>query len=226
MNDNTAVPGERAVAQSVSPRSRAVRLQRALAAALVLTIGAAVLVWYYSHVGDESRVRAASGAAGLRSAVASEMKLPALQPPRPASLPPPSAPSAEPETRSVNDPPAAHGRAAPHAIERTDRSPALPAAIAAEPAPQQVAPVLARSSNPAATANDALARAMREASAGPEPTLGAPRAAAAATLADALQPTVAKVSEAGMLPSRRWLLPKGSFLDCTLERPSTRRTRA
>jgi type IV secretion system protein VirB10 len=184
---------------------------------LVLAVGAAVLVWYYAHIGDEGRVRAASGAAGLRGAVTSEMKLPALEPPRAATLKPQSAPSAELETRSVSDPPAAHGRAAPHVVERIDRLPMLPAAAAAEPATKQVAPVLVRSPNSAASANDALSLAMREASAGPEPALGSTRAVAAATLADALQPTVAKVAEAGLLPSRRWLLPKGSFLDCTLE---------
>ena len=215
MNDNVAVPGDRAIAQSVSPRSRAARLQRVLAAALVLTIGAAALVWYYAHVGDEGRVRAASGAAGLRSAVASEMKLPALEPPRLATPKPQSAPSAELETGSVSDPPAAHGRAAPHVAERVDRLQLLPAAVAAEPAIRQVAPVLVRSSNSGVGANDALALAMREAGAGADLALSPARAPA--TLADALQPTVAKASEAGLLPSRRWLLPKGSFLDCTLE---------
>lgn len=217
MSNGAAVPGERAVAQAVSPRSNAVRLQRALAAALVLAVGAAVLVWYYAHLGDAAKVRAASGAAGLRSAVASEMKLPVLGPSRPAPLRPESTPSAEVETRSVTDPPAAHGRAAPHAAERLDRPSGSPAAAAAEPTPRQAAPVLARSSAPAANASDALSVAVREAGAGAELAPTATRAAATVTLADALQPTVAKVSEAGLVPSRRWLLPKGSFLDCTLE---------
>jgi type IV secretion system protein VirB10 len=38
-----------------------------------------------------------------------------------------------------------------------------------------------------------------------------------APLADALQPTLTAPAEAALVPTRRWLLPKGSYLDCTLE---------
>jgi type IV secretion system protein VirB10 len=214
MNKGTAVAGERTAAQAVAPRSLAVRLQRVLAATLILALGAAVLVWYYAHLGNETQAQAARGATGLRSAIASEMKLPALETPRPAPLKPERAPGAEMEPRSVVDPPAAHGRAAPHAVQRADRSSEPPAA--AEPTPRQLAPVLVRLPAPGASAGDALTAAMREAGAAPDVAANVARPAAA-TLADALQPTVASVSEAGLVPSRRWLLPKGSFLDCTLE---------
>jgi type IV secretion system protein VirB10 len=36
-------------------------------------------------------------------------------------------------------------------------------------------------------------------------------------LAGMLRPTVTVATAAGVLPDRRWLLPKGAFIDCTLE---------
>jgi type IV secretion system protein VirB10 len=43
------------------------------------------------------------------------------------------------------------------------------------------------------------------------------RGAPAGSLGDALVPTVMAPGQAALVPTRRWLLPKGSFLDCTLE---------
>jgi type IV secretion system protein VirB10 len=217
MKTKASVSGERTVARVVGPRSLAVRMQSVLAAAVVLGIGAAVLVWYYAHLGDDATVRAASATVGVRNAAASEMKLPALQvPPTP---PPPAAspPRAEGETRNVDATPAAQGWAAPHGESHTaaDRSGALAAGTEAQR--RQVAPVLVRSSSPQTANSEAVSAAQQESTTPAEPTRTAARSPGAATLGDALQPTMATPVEAGLLTSRRWLLPKGSFLDCTLE---------
>ena len=46
MKTEPAVPGERTITQANAPRSFAVRVQRVLAVALVLTVGAAMLLCY------------------------------------------------------------------------------------------------------------------------------------------------------------------------------------
>lgn len=216
MNSDTSVPGERTIARVIGARSLAVRMQRTLAAVLVCAVGAAVLLWYYLHLGDDTGATAARGAAGMRSAAASEMRLPALAA-RPATRPPVAAPpSAEGETRTVGDVAAAQGRAAPHADAAPPADRPRPAAAADSAQPRQVAPVLVRP--PAARANsEALTAALRESSLAMEAAQSGVHSSTAGTLGDALQPTVAKATEAALVASRRWLLPKGSFLDCTLE---------
>jgi type IV secretion system protein VirB10 len=214
----SAVPGERTVARVVGARSLAARMQRALAAALVLIVGVAVLVWYYVHLGDAANVRATAGAVGIRSAVASEMRLPALEPaPAPTVQPASGPPSADGEIRNVGDAPAAQGRAAPHADVRALTDHALPAEPGGEPRRYASAPVLARSA-PAPKPNaDALSAALHDSTAATEVPPGAERDRGRGTLGDALQPTIVRAAEASLVATRRWLLPKGSFLDCTLE---------
>jgi type IV secretion system protein VirB10 len=217
MKADDAVRGERAIARVASSRSLAVRVQRGLAAALVLTIGAAVLIWYYMHLGEDANQRAASGTAGIRSAAASEMRLPPLESPTAPAPAAPLASSAEGETGTVSDAPAAQGRAAPHAEARPPAGHPDAADSAAEPRLRQTAPVLIRSNAPSKPNVDAWSAALREAGAAAELPQSVERGRAPATLGDALQPTVIKATEAGLVASRRWLLPKGSFLDCTLE---------
>jgi type IV secretion system protein VirB10 len=217
MKTGASVAGERTVARVLDSRSHAAQMQRVLAAALVLALGAAVLVWYYLHLADDARVRAASGAAGIRSAAATEMKLPVLEVPRAQSSPPSSPPSAEGRTGSAEEAPADQGRAAPHAEPRSPGDRTGSPTTGAEPDVRQAAPVLVRSHPPDRTSADALSVALRDSSALADTAPSNSRVPGASTLGDALQPTVVRPAEAGLLPSRRWLLPKGSFLGCTLE---------
>ena len=217
MTPGTTVPGERTVARVVGSRSYAVRAQRALAAAFVLALGAAVLIWYYVHLGADATARAASGTAGVRSAAASEMKLPALGAPIRTLPLADSQPGAEVGTGTVTEPDAAHGRAAPHAEAGLPGDRKDPAAAASEARIRQVSPVLARSPSPGQTSSDALSAEPSGSIAGAESAPSGSRGPAPSTLGGALQPTIAKAAEAGLLVDRRWLLPKGSFLNCTLE---------
>jgi type IV secretion system protein VirB10 len=217
MTNDHVVDGERAGARVVGARSVAVRVQRLLAAALVSLVGLAVLVWYYLHIGDNAKVQTVRGTADIRSAAASEMKLPAFVRPTAALSPATSVSGAEGETRTVADAPAAHGRAAPHAELSTAIGRPLRTSPGAELPFRQSAPVLARSSAGMSAATDAWSAALRDAGAAAEKQQTLDRVRVPATLADALQLTVTTAAEAAVLSSRRWLLPKGSFLDCTLE---------
>lgn len=51
----------------------------------------------------------------------------------------------------------------------------------------------------------------------PDPRRGRDSASAGGGLAASLQPTTTLAARARVLPTRRWLLPKGAFVDCTLE---------
>jgi type IV secretion system protein VirB10 len=217
MKTGASVAGERTVARVAGSRSHAVQMQRVLAAAFVLALGAAVLVWYYLHLADDAKVRAASGAAGVRSAAATEMKLPVLEVPRAQSSPPPRPPSGEVRTASVEEAPAAQGRAASHAESRSPGERTDSQVTGGESDVRQAAPVLVRSHPSERASADGLSVALRDPNALVEAAQSSSRVPGASTLGDALQPTVAKPAEAGLLPSSRWLLPKGSFLGCTLE---------
>ncbi len=217
MTKESVVEGERAGARVIGARSFAVRMQRNLAAALVLFVGVAVLVWYYFHLDDNVKVQAASGTGGVRSAIATEMKLPAFEGPPPVQPPAAPIPSAEGETRTVSDALAAQGRAAPHAEPPARLGRPTLAESRADPRLTQSAPVLARSTTSSRSSADAWSAALRDVGAAAQTSQHSERGGGPPTLVDALQPTVAKVADAGVLPSRRWLLPKGSFLDCTLE---------
>ena len=175
-------------------------------------IGVAVLVWYYGHLATGPNGTAGRGALGTRSAVASEMKLPALEaaPPRP---PVAALPSADGATRIVGEALAAQGRAAPHTQTREppDHASTDPGV---EPRLRVAAPVLVRSSSAPGASPDVLSAAVRDAGAEMPPS--ADRGQGAAALGDALQPTIVKAAEARAVASRRWLLPKGSCLDLSL----------
>jgi hypothetical protein len=111
MNPRAPVEGERTFARALELRPVATRLRRVLAAALVLVAGAGLLAWYYLQLGQDGKEHAAAGIAGVRSAVASEMRLPALEPSRtPARVP--ELPDTGGMTGTVLDETAAQGRAA------------------------------------------------------------------------------------------------------------------
>jgi type IV secretion system protein VirB10 len=235
MNTEATVPGERTFAHVSGGRSLRVRAHRLVAIGLVVVIGAAVLTWYYLHLAAESRAGTAAASSVAKSAAASEMKLPPFGTARPTKATAPThatpamtaeaAADSNGETRTVIDTPAAQGRAAPHGVTGHERVARLPAFAAAEASSSTnamlarlAAPVLVRSqATPALGDLEALARravsmdgTSREAGSDVRPGSGA-------GLGAALEPTLTKPVQAAIVPTRRWLLPKGAFLDCTLE---------
>jgi type IV secretion system protein VirB10 len=234
MSPEAEVSGERTVAQVGQARSRAIRTQHRLALALVSVIGVAILSWYYLHVAEESRARRSTVSVASKAAASSEMKLPpldtaprALSAPLAAATPLGAASHADAPERAPADvdPPAVPER------------PAFPgcSADSQRASPEQAAPAnaaLARLTSPVlaqpATARGAGLHAVDGVASDPPGERDVDESAPAAQrtvargaspggLGEVLVPTVTAPVQAALVPTRRWLLPKGSFLDCTLE---------
>ncbi|MEO8467755.1 MAG: type IV secretion system protein VirB10 [Gammaproteobacteria bacterium] len=202
----TSVEGERGESAVQRPPSLQARLSNLLAFGLIATIGLGLLGWYYSHM-----VGARPRTAAVRSVKDNAGAEIALRPLGRVDLPARSA--ASPLETVLGGPP-----------EEPPVSPALPPGVLTPPrslygpsnygAPAQRDPRLERQ-----LAGPAFSTRAPRTAAGTSPQ-GA--AAAADRPEDSeldalLRPRVTPAVQAQMLPTQRLLLPKGAFLDCTLE---------
>ena len=218
------IPGERrsaVVARSYA--SLQSKVQNALALGVVALLGAGFLAWYYHGIA-ETRAQAAKPV--KPSALQGEMKLPPL-----------GHAAVKPQETGIVavspliDPQSAEGQAllagngedrGPPAASYAAAAPAVP-----DPALQRrlEAPVLIRGTGSYSTSPVAEEESPSDASLDGSrrpPTGGFARgngdgAARGSALAGMLQPTRTAAVAAGVMPERRFLLPKGAFIDCTLE---------
>ena len=218
----STVQGERAIPSVNRERSIQSRISSSLALGTIVLLGAGFLFWYYNtqysktHDAEEAaRKAAATRASG-------EMKVPPLgriDPPKPAhdattgaansTLPPPP-PAAVPSTNPNGGPP----QKTPEqlALERQLGMPVLRRAQSAQAAGAS-APYGSYAAQPTAGGIPSMAQML-----GPlQMPTSTPPPPSGSTLAANLRPTPTPAVTAQMLPTRRMLLPKGAFIDCTLE---------
>ncbi|HEY3730211.1 MAG TPA: type IV secretion system protein VirB10 [Steroidobacteraceae bacterium] len=188
------VVGERDLALVAQPASLQARVSHLLALTLILALGLVFLAWYYSHAALRSGHARQSAQAQLASRAQAEMLLPALGPLPSASaveLPEASEPPAAPMPVTAPSPtvPQPDNTTRPSPLERRLSGAAFSAAIAS------------------ATID------------GGAPIAVAPPGVASAPngLGTLLHADPAAAVQAHVFASRRWLLPRGAFLDCTLE---------
>jgi type IV secretion system protein VirB10 len=229
-----AVAGERGTTLANAARSVQSRVSSVAAAALMITLGLSALSWYYAHaLGRQTRVRqVAQSATGARAQ--GEMSLPSLGPIAPPvsevvapateralpdAAPPPELPLEESRGRAPAWNPGAAGANTtepggkmPVAVEFDRRLSGLVFARDAQSAAGSPAGAQGGGTLPVARG---LADPERT-NAGSE-AARTPGARNAETLAGLLQPVVTPATLAALLPSGRFLLPKGAFIDCTLE---------
>ncbi len=203
------VRGERAAAIVSAVRSLQSRASSVLAAALMIALGVSALTWYYAHAFTRPARSRESAQASASSRAQAEMTLPALG----AVIAPASAAAA-----SEPDPPGAPAGAQVPAAPLPEAAAAAAGARADAKTPAQLAyerrlagAVFTRTMNPAT--DPAIAAAPVSAPAGSD---AAPQRAPG-SLAALLDATPAPVTQAQRLPDSHFLLPKGAFLDCTLE---------
>jgi type IV secretion system protein VirB10 len=208
------VRGER----DVTPVNREVsvqsRISSVLAIALMSVLGLGMLTWYYANaMTRQSRARQSAQLLSQNRAQG-EMPLPSLgridPPPAVAAtdaarLPPPDLPSSQiPQNPTVlreiplePSPPSAgagYGAPPPKSAEQ----------LALE---RQLAGVVYSAQNVAPSAATGMSPAPPGSAAAPEP----------GELSSLLRPSVSTTVRAQVLPTQRLLLPKGAFIDCTLE---------
>jgi type IV secretion system protein VirB10 len=204
------VRGERAAAIVSGTGSLHSRASSLLAATLVIGIGVAALTWYYAHALSRPARSRQSAQATTASRAQAEMTLPALGSIVPPALAAP--PANDPEPPQVRDAADDPGRAIAEPAP-SDAAGAPPAKTAAQLAAERrlAGVVFAHAMAPATEATPA-------ATSGPVPAAIGPGATRSpGSLGALLEPTPAPATQAQRLPDAHFLLPKGAFLDCTLE---------
>jgi type IV secretion system protein VirB10 len=204
-----SVRGERAAAIVSATRSLQSRASSMLAAALMIGLGVAALTWYYAHAFTRPARSRQSAQATATSRAQAEMTLPGLG----VLLPPvPALPPGEP------DPP-------PLEAAAEDPETPLPQAVASGAGAAPAAKTATQLADERKLNGVVFARAVSS-TADPAPALtpaALPPAVVAAaprspgSLAALLEPTSAPATQAQRLPDSHFLLPRGAFLDCTLE---------
>lgn len=205
---DVTVRGERAAAIVSAVRSLQARAGSLLAAALVIALGLSALTWYYAHAFTRPLRTRQSAQAASASRAQGEMALPALGP---IAGPPAVAPNADPAPAAPAQPldepvaslPASVPAAAPNLVKSAAelayerRLSGVVFAREPLPSPASGAPAAPEGAAPAGGGGGALR--------------------APSSLAAFLEPTAAGAMQAQRLPDLHFLLPKGAFLDCTLE---------
>jgi type IV secretion system protein VirB10 len=231
--EDTPIAGDRGIPSVNRVRSVQARVSNLLAFALVTALGLGLLTWYYARTLSRPREAQHAAQAAVKTRAKSEMALPSLGPiasPFDRKAPPPT-------PLLSNDPPA---------IERVlGPAPPLPATLApslampsgaAYPVPGTLAPKSpgalaferrlagpafargAQPEDPAAAPGGAPANLDPAVMQGAMPQkVGGASADPALPMNALLRATVTPAVSASVLPTRRFLLPKGAFIDCTLE---------
>ena len=229
-----AVRGERTTAIVHAARSAHARLSSLLAAALMITLGLATLGWYYAHALTRTTRARQQAQSATTSRAQGEMPLPSIgrieiptaaltaAAAAPADRPLEAAPAGAPAERiaAIQGP---TGVMPELAARPGEARPAPPSRAARALARRLSGAVLARGSEsqgavtPSSPAPAAPGSAVGPA--GPDGGAGLARAAdqSVGSLAALLRTEVTPAVPAALLPTQRWLLPQGSFIDCTLE---------
>lgn len=238
MNGIDSVRGERDASMVSEPRSLQARMSSLLAAGLMASVGAVLLAWYYTHALSHGSVQTVRQRA--LEAPGQNVTVPALD----AFTPPPTARSNAVDTRptvSLAD----QRSAASTGLSSVPVLPASP--LPEPPLPRALSEyqagygygvpprpsvrqqrldrrlsggVFAGENRPSLSENlEGGSSAGLTSSISQTASPGSAQASGQASgeLASMLRPSVTNATEAKVLPTRRLLLPKGTFIDCTLE---------
>jgi type IV secretion system protein VirB10 len=232
--EEEGVRGERAEAVVNAARTVQSRVSSALAAGLMAALGLAALTWYYAHtLTRPTHVRGAVQPGANRAQ--GEMPLPPL-----GKIEPPRYDTSTPAGPSTGTQPAGSAEVPlPEAPENSDAGRAAAPELAAAPAatslprtPQDLArerrlagAVFSRRSDSGAPTEAPSGNgASTSAGVGPSVSPSSEGIEALRTgergdesLTARLRPVTTPQSQAQLLPTLRLLLPKGAFIDCTLE---------
>jgi type IV secretion system protein VirB10 len=223
--------GDRGIPALNRARSVQSRLSSLLAVSLMSVLGLGLLTWYYSRALTRPAEAHQAAQAAVKQRAQGEMALPSLGHISPPVLkeasPPPSAPMLAEALGPPPPPPVPPGALPgsvitapmPTAASPEGNSPKSPAELALER--KLAGPAFATSSSgvvggPGVGAGTMPAGLTRSPE-GVGMVHGEGGAGSGQTLTALLQPTITPAQAAAVLPTRRFLLAKGAFIDCTLE---------
>lgn len=202
-SEDTAVRGERDSSMLTRAPSVQSRISNLLAIGLMSVLGLGMLTWYYANaMTRQSRARANVQASSAKRAQGGDLPLPSLgriNPPVPEK-PPPQDPA----------PQAAATLTTPLREVPLEAAPSV-TAYGATPAKTPAQLTLERQLSGAVFSQSSVQMAPAAA------TLQPAAAQEPGELSALLRPSVTTAVSAQVLPTQRLLLPKGAFLDCTLE---------
>jgi type IV secretion system protein VirB10 len=193
------------------------RVSSVLAMALMVGLGLGLLTWYYAHTLSQRSRAVATAQSATKSKAQGEMALPSIHIDAPQVLgpkpdPPPAVTLAEVPVDSGNmvagysSAPAGAGAPPVKTLAELDLERRLAGpAFAGRETGFQGAPERDSSASRAAGPDE------------PESRGEVSPASADSRMASLLRPTVTPAVRARVLPTQRFLLPKGAFIDCTLE---------
>ena len=201
--EDTSVRGERSSATLAHAPSVQSRISNLLAIGLMSILGLGMLTWYYANaLTRQSHAREIAKASSTKRAQSGDMPLPSLgRIDPPVADKTPSQDPTPPTSALMDTPPRQIPLEAAPTVTPNGAAPAkTPAELTLER--QLSGAVFSQSSLPTAPAAGAMPP-------GPAQEPG--------ELSPLLRPSVATAVRAQVLPTQRLLLPKGAFLDCTLE---------
>ena len=225
-NAEEPIAGDRGIPSINRARSLQSRMSSFLAITLMSVLGVGLLTWYYAKALTRPGQVQHAAQAAAKNRAQGEMALPPLGPiesPLVRREPPPSAPP-DPTAleKALGPAPPLPMAVAPIGVAPQGAADGVPAKSPRELAFERrlAGPAFARSSKEesgsmSATSPplDVTAFAGSRASQG----LGSEAVEAGSSLNTLLKPTVTPAVAASLLPTRRFLLAKGAFIDCTLE---------
>lgn len=226
------VGGERTTALVNAVRGVQSRMSSALAAGLMIVLGVSALTWYYAQaLTRQGRARAAAQSTAANRAQG-EMPLPSLgrivPPPTAAASTPPQGVGVDAAVPVAEQPLTEARPAAGSAVPLTAAVPERDAAFQGGPGAKTPAEIarerrtagavftrVADSTSAVSASGAGVAGTATAAATNAPPAPAAERSDSA--LATLLRPSVAEAVRAQLLQTTRFLLPKGAFIDCTLE---------
>lgn len=205
-SEDTSVRGERDSATLARAPSVQSRISNFLAIGLMSILGLGMLTWYYANaMTREGRARESARASSTKRAQSGDLALPSLgriDPPVAQKPPQDLAPQAAPLS-------AAPIREIPLAVAPAG----APAAVVNGAVPPKTQAQLTLERQLSGSVFSQSSASMAPAGAGVPPVA----VQEPGELSTLLRPSVTAAVRAQLLPTQRLLLPKGAFLDCTLE---------
>ncbi len=220
------IAGDRGIPSINRTRSIQSRVSSVLAIGLMSALGLGLLTWYYAKALTRPAQAHQAAQAAAKSHAQGEMALPSLGPieaPFARKMAPAPAPTPDPSAfeRAIGPvPPIPPPPVAPAALVATGSA----AEAAGAKSPRELAlerrlagPAFARASNNAGSGSISSAASDPMGSPGSRLRDSGEGGDATPTLTSLLRPSVTPAVAASVLPTRRLLLAKGAFIDCTLE---------